>query len=243
MEEKIKKLAAALGGTDNAVFFGGAGVSVASNIPDFRSSGGLFQEKWKCPPEVMLSRSFFDANPEEFFRFYKAKMVYPDAKPNPAHYALAKLEEMGILKAVITQNIDNLHQAAGSRNVIELHGTVMHNHCLKCGKQHPLSFVLEAEGLPRCACGGIVKPDVVLYEEPLSEENLERAWQYIREADVLIVAGTSLLVNPAASLINAFAGSFFTIINKSPTASDRFADLVIHGDVAEVLPRAVSLLK
>ena len=161
MQEKIKKLAKILKETKNLVFFGGAGVSVASNIPDFRSSTGLFQEKGNVPPEVILSRSYFDKYPEEFFRFYKSKMVYPDAKPNPAHYAVAELEEMGKLKAVITQNIDNLHQMAGSKNVIELHGTIMTNYCLKCNKTYPLDYVLKSEGIPYCDCGGLVKPDVV----------------------------------------------------------------------------------
>lgn len=240
MQEKISKLAKILKNTDNLVFFGGAGVSVASNIPDFRGSSGLFQEEWDNPPEVMLSRSFFDSHPEEFFRFYIAKMIYPDAKPNPAHLALARLEEMGKLKAVITQNIDNLHQEAGSKNVIELHGTVMKNHCLSCKKFHPLAYVLEAEGIPYCECGGIVKPDVVLYEEQLSGNALESAWNYIAKADVLLVAGTSLLVNPAASLVRAFSGSYFVIINMSATPFDTHADLVISGDVAVVLPAALA---
>lgn len=243
MEEQIEKLAGILKKTTNMVFFGGAGVSVASNIPDFRSSSGLFREKWSTPPEVILSRTFFNRNPEEFFRFYKSKMVYPDAKPNPAHYAVAKLEEMGKLKAVITQNIDNLHQKAGSKNVIELHGTVISNHCVKCGKYYSLEYVLESVGVPHCECGGIVKPDVVLYEEPLSGENLERSWELIAQADTLLVAGTSLLVNPAASLVRSFSGSNFIIINKSETPFDGFADLVIRGDIATVLPEALAKIE
>lgn len=243
MQEKIKKLAKILKETKNLVFFGGAGVSVASNIPDFRSSTGLFQEKGNVPPEVILSRSYFDKYPEEFFRFYKSKMVYPDAKPNPAHYAVAELEEMGKLKAVITQNIDNLHQMAGSKNVIELHGTIMTNYCLKCNKTYPLDYVLKSEGIPYCDCGGLVKPDVVLYEEPLSSDALDRALRYISAADTLIVSGTSLLVNPAAGLVRYFSGTYFVIINMGKTPYDSHADLVIRGDVAVVLPEALQLSK
>ncbi|HHX81216.1 MAG TPA: NAD-dependent protein deacylase [Acholeplasmataceae bacterium] len=243
MQEKIQKLAHILKETKNMVFFGGAGVSVASNIPDFRSSTGLFQEKGAVPPEDILSRSYFDKHPEEFYRFYKTKMVYPEARPNPAHDALAELEAMGKLKAVITQNIDNLHQMSGSKNVIELHGTVLTSYCLKCRKTYTLEYILKSEGVPYCDCGGLIKPDVVLYEEPLSSEALERSLSYLAAADTLLVAGTSLLVNPAAGLVRYFSGDNFIIINKGKTPYDAYADLVIHGDVAIVLPEALLLSK
>jgi NAD-dependent deacetylase len=217
------------------VFFGGAGVSVPSGIPDFRSSNGLYQEKQEIPPEEILSRSFFDLYPEEFYRFYKSKMIYPDAKPNPAHYTLARWEREGKLKAVITQNIDGLHQQAGNKKVLELHGSIHRNHCLRCGKSYGLDYVLQNPGVPHCDCGGIIKPDVVLYEEPLDDDIMADAVEMIRNADTLIVAGTSLLVNPAAGMVRFFQGNHFVIINKGPTAYDAYADLVIHDDIAKVL--------
>lgn len=217
------------------VFFGGAGVSVPSGIPDFRSSNGLYQEKQEIPPEEILSRSFFDLYPEEFYRFYKSKMIYPDAKPNPAHYTLARWEREGKLKAVITQNIDGLHQQAGNKKVLELHGSIHRNHCLRCGKSYGLDYVLQNPGVPHCDCGGVIKPDVVLYEEPLDDDIMADAVEMIRHTDTLIVAGTSLLVNPAAGMVRFFQGNHFVIINKGPTAYDAYADLVIHDDIAKVL--------
>lgn len=217
------------------VFFGGAGVSVPSGIPDFRSSNGLYQEKQEIPPEEILSRSFFDLYPEEFYRFYKSKMIYPDTKPNPAHYTLARWEREGKLKAVITQNIDGLHQQAGNKKVLELHGSIHRNHCLRCGKSYGLDYVLQNPGVPHCDCGGVIKPDVVLYEEPLDDDIMADAVEMIRNADTLIVAGTSLLVNPAAGMVRFFQGNHFVIINKGPTAYDAYADLVIHDDIAKVL--------
>ena len=220
--------------SDNIVFFGGAGVSTESGIPDFRSVDGLYSQKYKYPPETMISRSFFRSNPEEFFDFYINKMIFLDAKPNSAHKKLAELEKEGKLKAVITQNIDGLHQAAGSRNVLELHGSVHRNYCMKCGKFYDVNFIINSKGIPRCSCGGIVKPDVVLYEEPLNSHVIGKAVDYIEQADVLIVGGTSLVVYPAAGLINYFRGSKLVLINKTPTPMDRRADLVINDSIGKV---------
>lgn len=217
------------------VFFGGAGVSTESGIPDFRSADGLYNQKYKFPPERIISHSFFMSQPEEFYRFYRDRMIFPDAKPNAAHLKLAELERAGKLAAVITQNIDGLHTAAGSRNVIELHGSVHRNHCMKCGKSYGLDFIANSEGIPRCECGGIVKPDVVLYEEGLDENDINRAINAIAEADVLIIGGTSLVVQPAAGLIRFFNGRRLVVINKTPTSADDEADIVIKGSIGETL--------
>ena len=219
---------------DNIVFFGGAGVSTESGIPDFRSQNGLYNQKYKYPPETILSRRFFNANPEEFFRFYRDKMICDTAKPNAAHYKLAELEKAGKLKAVITQNIDGLHQVAGSKNVMELHGSILRNHCMKCGKFFGLDVVKNSEGVPRCECGGIIKPDVVLYEEELDDDVMGKAKRAVRNADVLIIGGTSLSVWPAAGLINYFSGGHLIVINKAPAARDRYADLVIREPIGEI---------
>lgn len=217
------------------VFFGGAGVSTESGIPDFRSQDGLYSLKYKFPPEQIISHSFFTANPEEFYRFYRDRMIYPAAKPNAAHLKLAELERAGKLSAVVTQNIDGLHTDAGSKNVIELHGSVRRNHCMKCGKPYGLEFITAADGVPRCSCGGIVKPDVVLYEEPLNESDINAAINAISEADVLIIGGTSLAVQPAAGLIRFFSGRRLAVINKSPTSADDEADIVINGSIGETM--------
>lgn len=217
------------------VFFGGAGVSTESGIPDFRSADGLYNQKYKFPPERIISHSFFMSQPEEFYRFYRDRMIFPDAKPNAAHLKLAELERAGKLSAVITQNIDGLHTAAGSRNVIELHGSVHRNHCMKCGRAYGLDFIADGEGIPRCECGGIVKPDVVLYEEGLNENDINRAINAIAEADVLIIGGTSLVVQPAAGLIRFFGGRRLVVINKTPTSADDEADIVIKGSIGETL--------
>ena len=220
--------------SNNIVFFGGAGVSTESGIPDFRSQDGLYNQEYKYPPETIISHSFYRKYPEEFFRFYKNKMVITDAKPNAAHLALAKLEEQGKLKAVITQNIDGLHQMAGSKEVLELHGSIHRNYCERCGKFYGLEAVSQAEKVPRCSCGGTIKPDVVLYEEGLDQKTLQKAVQYIRQADVLIIGGTSLVVYPAAGLIDYYEGNKLVLINKSETGRDTQADLVIHEPIGEV---------
>lgn len=217
------------------VFFGGAGVSTESGIPDFRSADGLYSQKYKFPPERIISHSFFMSQPEEFYRFYRDRMIFPEAKPNASHLKLAELERAGKLSAVITQNIDGLHTAAGSKNVIELHGSVHRNHCMKCGRAYGLDFIINSEGIPRCGCGGIVKPDVVLYEEGLDENDINRAINAIAEADVLIIGGTSLVVQPAAGLIRFFDGRRLVVINKTPTSADDEADIVIKGSIGETL--------
>ena len=218
--------------SEKIVFFGGAGVSTESGIPDFRSQDGLYNMKYKYPPEQIISHSFFMADPEEFFRFYRDRMIYPAAKPNAAHLKLAELERAGKLSAVVTQNIDGLHSDAGSKNVIELHGSVRRNHCMKCGKSYGLEFIASADGVPRCSCGGIVKPDVVLYEEPLDEHVLTGAVAAIAAADALIVGGTSLVVYPAAGLTRYFTGDTLAICNLAPTDQDANADLLISCDIA-----------
>ena len=221
--------------SENIVFFGGAGVSTESKIPDFRSTDGLYNQQYAYPPETILSHTFYMRRTEEFYRFYRNKMLFPDAEPNRAHKALAKLEQEGRLRAVITQNIDGLHQKAGSREVLELHGSVLRNYCTKCGKFYGLEAVLESEGVPRCTCGGVIKPDVVLYEEGLDQHTLQKAVYYISNADVLIIGGTSLTVYPAAGLIDYYGGKKLVLINKSVTPMDSRADLVISGPIGEIL--------
>lgn len=221
--------------SDSIVFFGGAGVSTESGIPDFRSVDGLYHQKYDYPPETILSHTFWEQNPEEFYRFYRDKLIVKGAKPNAAHLRLAKLEREGRLKAVVTQNIDGLHQAAGSRRVWELHGSVLRNRCMSCGRPWPVSAVAESAGVPRCTCGGVIKPDVVLYEESLEAQVLEGALEDIRQADLLIIGGTSLVVYPAAGLVNYYRGDRLALINKSPTPYDRKADLVLTGSIGEIL--------
>lgn len=234
--DKIKELREIVKESDNIVFFGGAGVSTESGIPDFRSVDGLYNQKYKYPPETIISHIFYLRHPEEFYRFYKDKMIFPDAKPNKAHLKLAELERQGKLKAVITQNIDGLHQMAGSRNVIELHGSVHRNYCERCHKFYDLDYIVNSEGVPKCeVCGGTVKPDVVLYEEALNDDNMSKALSYISEADTLIIGGTSLVVYPAAGLIRYFRGRKLVVINMSPTQSDANADLLIADKIGDVL--------
>lgn len=238
MNELIEQLAKVIKESNNIVFFGGAGVSTASNIPDFRSSNGLYSKKLNrnFTPEQAVSHTFFVRYPEEFFDFYKKNLVYPKAKPNDCHIALAKLEQMGKLKAVVTQNIDGLHQAAGSKMVYELHGSVLRNYCMKCLAFYDAEYVLKAEGVPKCEkCGGVVKPDVVLYEEGLDQEVIEGAVDAIAKADTLIIGGTSLVVYPAAGLIDYFRGKNLILINKSTTSADNRANLVINDDIAKVM--------
>lgn len=218
------------------VFFGGAGVSTESGIPDFRSVDGLYNQKYKFPPEEIISHSFFTENTEEFYRFYKDRMIFADAQPNAAHLKLAELEKAGKLSCVITQNIDGLHQKAGSKRVIELHGSVMRNYCMKCREFYPLEYIVENEGVPKCSkCGGIVKPDVVLYEESLNGDDIDTAIKEIMTADTLIIGGTSLVVYPAASFVNYFNGKHLVVINKSPTNADKNAELVISDSIGKVL--------
>lgn len=245
MSTEIEQLTQILRDSNNIVFFGGAGVSTESNIPDFRSSNGLWNEKLKInfTPEQLVSHTFFMSYPDEFFEFYKDKLIYPDAKPNAAHIALAKLEEMGKLKAIVTQNIDGLHQAAGSKNVYELHGSVLRNYCMKCHAFYDEKFILASKGIPTCPkCGGRVKPDVVLYEEGLDNDIINGAVRSISQADTLIIGGTSLVVYPAAGLINYFRGKNLILINKSSTSADNKADLVIHDAIGKVLGEVVNNL-
>ena len=218
----------------NIVFFGGAGVSTESGIPDFRSVDGLYHQKFKYPPETMLSHTFYEQHTAEFFDFYRQKLIVHGAKPNAAHLRLAKLEREGKLKAVVTQNIDGLHQAAGSKTVYELHGSTLRNYCTRCGKFYSAEFVKNAPGIPRCSCGGIVKPDVVLYEEGLDEQTIAGSVKAIRSADMLIVAGTSLTVYPAAGLINYYRGNRLVLINRDETPYDGNADLVLHESLGDV---------
>ena len=222
--------------SDNIVFFGGAGVSTESGIPDFRSVDGLYNQKYDQPPETILSHTYFQARTEDFYRFYRDKMLCLDAKPNAAHKKLAELEQAGKLKAVVTQNIDGLHQAAGSRTVYELHGSVHRNYCTRCRAFYGVDFIADGQGVPRCpVCGGLVKPDVVLYEEGLDQETVEGVVLAISRADVLIVGGTSLVVYPAAGLINYYRGNTLALINRDPTPYDGQADLVIHDSIGRVL--------
>lgn len=240
LEEKIENFQKIYDNSDSIVFFGGAGVSTESGIPDFRSQDGLYSQQWKYPPETIISRSFFDANPVEFYRFYREKLIIKNIEPNTAHFQLAKMEEKGKLKAVVTQNIDGLHQKAGSRNVFELHGSTLRNFCMDCGAEYGIDFIAESENspdkLPRCAkCGGLVKPDVVLYEESLNQNVINGAVNAIKNADTLIIGGTSLVVYPAAGLIDYFRGKNIVLINKSATAGDARANLVIHESIGKVL--------
>lgn len=234
-EEKIEKLREIIAGSDNIVFFGGAGVSTESGVPDFRSEDGLYRQKYKFPPEFMLSHTCYERLPEEFFKYYRDKLLVPGIQPNKAHKKLAQWEKEGKLKAVITQNIDGLHQAAGSKNVLELHGSTLRNYCERCGKFYDADYIMHSEGIPTCSCGGRIKPDVVLYEEGLDMDILNRSVRYISQADVLIVGGTSLVVYPAAGLIDYYRGSKLILINKSATSRDSQADLVISGSIGEVL--------
>ena len=225
--------------SDNIVFFGGAGVSTESGIPDFRSVDGLYHQHYRYPPETILSHTFYEQNTEEFFRFYRDKMICLSAKPNPAHTALANLEKRGKLRAVITQNIDGLHQAAGSKNVLELHGSVHRNFCERCGKFYGIEAVTESTGIPVCDCGGIIKPDVVLYEEGLNENTIDESVRYISSAEILIIGGTSLAVYPAAGLVTYFRGRHLVVINKTPTPMDSRAELLLSGKIGETLSEVV----
>ena len=235
MDAKIEQLRRFVAESDNIVFFGGAGVSTESGIPDFRSVDGLYHQKFKYPPETILSHHFYETHKAEFFDFYRQKMLAPDAQPNAAHRKLAELERAGKLKAVITQNIDGLHQKAGSRQVLELHGSVLRNYCEKCGAFYGLDTILHSTGVPRCpACGGDIKPDVVLYEESLDQDVLAKAVHYIRQADLMIIGGTSLVVYPAAGLVQYFRGRHLVVVNKGQTGSGVGADLTIDGPIGQV---------
>ena len=234
MDAQIAKLKEWVDASDNIVFFGGAGVSTESGIPDFRSVDGLYNQQYKYPPETILSHTFFMAEPEEFFRFYRAKMLALDAQPNAAHRKLAEWERMGKCRAVVTQNIDGLHQKAGSKEVLELHGSVLRNYCMRCHKPYDVRDIAAGTGVPKCSCGGTIKPDVVLYEESLDSYTINKSVEYIRNADILIIGGTSLAVYPAAGLINYYRGSKLVLVNKSATPADRSADLIIHAPIGEV---------
>ena len=234
-EQALEQLKKWVEESDNIVFFGGAGVSTESGIPDFRSENGLYRQKYKYPPEQMLSHSFFMSHTEEFFQYYKDQMLVLDVKPNKAHLALARLEAAGKVKAVVTQNIDGLHQAAGSKNVLELHGSIHRNYCMQCGKFYDGVYVKAQPGIPRCSCGGIIKPDVVLYEEALDQDVLSRSVQAISRADMLIIGGTSLVVYPAAGLVQYDRGNKLVLINKGSTPIDRSAALVINGAIGDAL--------
>ena len=237
-EESLKRLNDAIAACDSIVFFGGAGVSTESGIPDFRSVDGLYNQKYKYPPETIISHSFYMRNPSEFYRFYKDKMLYLDAKPNVTHEKLAELEKMGKLKAVVTQNIDGLHQLAGSKEVLELHGSVHRNYCTRCRKFFDLKYIVQSEDVPICdACGGTVKPDVVLYEEGLDQDILSRTVARISQADMLIIGGTSLAVYPAAGLIDYFSGKYLVVVNMAPTPRDQHADILVHGKLGEVFSK------
>lgn len=240
-EKTIDLLKQWIAQSDSIVFFGGAGVSTESGIPDFRSVDGLYNQTYDYPPETIISHSFYVRNPQEFYRFYKDRMLFPAAKPNRAHLALAKLEQEGKLKTVITQNIDGLHQAAGSKEVLELHGSVHRNYCTRCGQFYGLDYVMKSEGVPKCSCGGIIKPDVVLYEEGLDNRILQKAVRAIHNADMLMIGGTSLVVYPAAGLIDYYQGKRLVLINKDKTARDSMADLVINEKIGEVLGAAVEV--
>ncbi len=235
--DKVDQLQRMVVESDNIVFFGGAGVSTESGIPDFRSVDGLYHEQYKYPPETILSHTFYRGHTAEFYDFYKKKMIIPAARPNPAHLKLAKLEKAGKLKAVVTQNIDGLHQLAGSKNVLELHGSVKRNYCEQCRKFYDDAFILHSRGIPTCECGGTVKPDVVLYEEGLDRYTMQQAVMYISQADVLIVGGTSLVVYPAAGMVDYYRGDKLVLINRDSTGADHKANLLIQGNIGEVLGR------
>lgn len=234
MEKEIEKLQEFIDSSNRIVFFGGAGVSTESGIPDFRSVDGLYNQQYDYPPETILSHSFFMRKPEEFYRFYRNKMLCDTARPNEAHKKLAQLEQAGKLKAVVTQNIDNLHQMAGSKKVLELHGSVYRNYCMRCGKFYDFDFMKNTEGVPHCTCGGMIKPDVVLYEEALDQDTISESVQMIAQADLLIIGGTSLVVYPAAGLIDYYRGKHLVVINKSATPRDREADLLIQQPIGYV---------
>lgn len=235
MDEKIKTLQQWIDESNNIVFFGGAGVSTESGIPDFRSVDGLYHQKYDYPPETMLSHTFFEERPEEFYRFYRDKLICKGVKPNAAHLKLAELERAGKLKAVVTQNIDGLHQAAGSKNVLELHGSTHRCYCAQCGKVYPEEAINDSAGIPKCACGGTIRPDVVLYEEGLDQQIMTAALKAIAAADMLIIGGTSLVVYPAAGLVNYYGGNKLVLINRDATPYDRNADLVINDSIGKVL--------
>lgn len=242
-EKEIQELVGLVRDSDNIVFFGGAGVSTESQIPDFRSTDGLYHQEYNFPPETILSHTFFMRHTEEFYRFYQNKMLFLEAQPNPAHLALTKLEEQGRLKAVITQNIDGLHQAAGSQNVQELHGSVLRNYCMKCHTFYDAYYMKQADGVPKCQhCGGIIKPDVVLYEEGLNDRIIDASIRAIREADVLIVGGTSMIVYPAAGLIDYYRGNKLVLINRDATARDDRADLIIREPIGQVFTKVMENL-
>lgn len=234
MEDKIEEFKKLVKNNDNIVFFGGAGVSTESGIPDFRSKDGLYNQKYKYPTEEILSHTFFMNNTEEFYKFYKEKMNSLKYEPNITHIKLAELEKQGKLKAVITQNIDGLHQKAGSKNVLELHGSVLRNYCMNCNKFYDAEFIFNGNGIPKCSCGGIIKPDVVLYEEGLDDIILSNSIKAIQNADLMIVAGTSLTVNPASSLVNFYKGNKLVLINRDATAYDKMANLVINESLGKV---------
>ena len=234
MTDEVKRLKEIVDGSKSIVFFGGAGVSTESGIPDFRSVDGLYSQQWDYPPETILSHTFFEHKTEEFYRFYRAKMNCLNAKPNPAHIKLAELEEQGKLSAIVTQNIDGLHQTAGSKRVYELHGSIHRNNCTCCGKFYGPEYIFEGEGVPKCDCGGVIRPDIVLYEECLDEKVLETSIHFIRQADVLSVGGTSLAVYPAAGLINYYRGDKLVLVNRSATPYDSAANLIIHEKIGDV---------
>ncbi len=234
MDSSIETLRQWVAESRDIVFFGGAGVSTESGIPDFRSVDGLYNQQWAYPPETILSHTFFERDPAEFYRFYRAKLVVKGAKPNAAHLKLAQWEREGKLRAILTQNIDGLHQAAGSREVLELHGSTLRCYCSRCRKPYPAAFINDGEGIPRCDCGGIVRPDVVLYEEPLDQDILQRSVMHIRAADMLIIGGTSLAVYPAAGLINYYRGSRLVLVNRGATPRDAEADLIVRGNIGQV---------
>ena len=234
MDQAIAQLKQWIAESDNVVFFGGAGVSTESGIPDFRSVDGLYNQKWKYPPEEILSATFFSRHPDEYYRFHGEKLVIEGVEPNRAHLRLAQLEQEGKLRAVITQNIDGLHQAAGSKNVLELHGSILRAYCSRCRKPYSADLMNHGEGVPRCDCGGVIRPDIVLYEEPLDEDVMSRAIHYIRAADVLIIGGTSLNVYPAAGLVRYYRGEKLALVNLSETPYDGYANLVIHQKIGDV---------
>lgn len=234
VDSNISKLSELVKSCDNIVFFGGAGVSTESGIPDFRSVDGLYNQKWKYPPETILSHSFFEKFPEEYYRFHREKLNIEGVKPNRAHFRLAELEKAGKLRAVITQNIDGLHQAAGSKTVLELHGSLLRAYCSKCRRPYPAELMNRPGDIPRCSCGGVIRPDIVLYEEALDDDTVSEAIGYIRRADMLIIGGTSLNVYPAAGLINYYRGNKLVLVNLSETPYDSYADLVIHEKIGEV---------